>query len=129
MLLKPYDLGCLAHAAYLVADQASGIAAIVDPQRDIDPYLQDASQLGLDIRYTFLTHFHADFLAGPLVLRERVGATVCLGLALRPTMPFGPFMTANPSNILANHGMTEIAAWVGGLAAWEEMDLDLEVTT
>jgi len=79
MLLKQYYHGCLAHASYLVADEASGIAAIVDPQRDIDQYLQDASQLGLDIRYTFLTHFHADFLAGHLELRERVGATICLG--------------------------------------------------
>ena len=54
MLLKQYYLGCLAHASYLIADEAAGIAAVVDPQRDIDQYLQDASQLGLDIRYTFL---------------------------------------------------------------------------
>ena len=52
MLLTQYSLGCLAHASYLVADEAAGITAIVDPQRDIDQYLQDASQLGLDIRYT-----------------------------------------------------------------------------
>jgi hypothetical protein len=54
MLLKQYYLGCLAHASYLIADEAAGIAAVVDPQRDIDQYLQDASQLGLDLRYTFL---------------------------------------------------------------------------
>jgi len=91
MLLKQYYLGCLAHASYLVADEASGIAAIVDPQRDIDQYLQDASQLGLDIRYTFLTHFHADFLAGHLELRERVGATVCLGARAQADYAFRPF--------------------------------------
>jgi glyoxylase-like metal-dependent hydrolase (beta-lactamase superfamily II) len=79
VLLKQYDLGCLAHASYLIADEASGIAAVVDPQRNIDQYLQDAAQLGLDIRYVFLTHFHADFLAGHLELRERVAATICLG--------------------------------------------------
>jgi glyoxylase-like metal-dependent hydrolase (beta-lactamase superfamily II) len=62
-----------------VADDASGIAASVEPQRDIEQYLQDASQLGLDIRYTILTHFHADFLAAHLDLHERVGATMCLG--------------------------------------------------
>jgi len=66
MLLKPYDLVCLAHASDLVADEAAGITAIVDPQRDINPYLHDASQLGLDIRYPFLTHVHADSLAGHL---------------------------------------------------------------
>jgi hypothetical protein len=52
MLLKPCDLGCLAHASYLGADEAPGIAAIVDPPRGIDQYLQDASPLGLDIRST-----------------------------------------------------------------------------
>ena len=91
MWLKQYYLGCLAHASYLVADEASGIAAIVDPQRDIDQYLQDASQLGLDIRYTFLTHFHADFLAGHLDLRERVGATICLGARAQAEYAFRPF--------------------------------------
>lgn len=91
MLLKQYYLGCLAHASYLVADEVAGIAAIVDPQRDIDQYLQDASQLGLDIRYTFLTHFHADFLAGHLELRERVGATICLGARARADYAFRPF--------------------------------------
>lgn len=79
MLLTQYDLGCLAHASYLIADEASGIAAVVDPQRNIDQYLQDAARLGLDIRYVFLTHFHADFLAGHLELCECVGATICLG--------------------------------------------------
>ena len=91
MLLKQYYLGCLAHASYLIADEVAGIAAIVDPQRDIDQYLQDASQLGLDIRYTFLTHFHADFLAGHLELRERVGATICLGARAQADYAFRPF--------------------------------------
>jgi glyoxylase-like metal-dependent hydrolase (beta-lactamase superfamily II) len=91
MLLKQYYLGCLAHASYLIADEAAGIAVIVDPQRDIDQYLQDASRLGLDIRYTFLTHFHADFLAGHLELRERVGATICLGVRAQADFAFRPF--------------------------------------
>ena len=91
MLLKQYYLGCLAHASYLIADETAGIAVVVDPQRDIDQYLQDASQLGLDIRYTFLTHFHADFLAGHLELRERVGATICLGARAQADYEFRPF--------------------------------------
>jgi glyoxylase-like metal-dependent hydrolase (beta-lactamase superfamily II)/rhodanese-related sulfurtransferase len=91
MLLKQYYLGCLAHASYLIADEAAGIAVIVDPQRDIDQYLQDASRLGLDIRYTVLTHFHADFLAGHLELRERVGATICLGVRAQADFAFRPF--------------------------------------
>lgn len=79
MFLKQYYLGCLAHASYLVADEGSKEAAIVDPQRDIEQYLQDASAGGYTIKYVILTHFHADFLAGHIELRNRVGATIVLG--------------------------------------------------
>ena len=64
MLLKQYYLGCLAHASYLIADEATGTAVVVDPHRDIDQYLHDTTSHGWHIDYVFLTHFHADFLAG-----------------------------------------------------------------
>ena len=73
MILKQYYLGCLAHASYLLGDEASSIAVIVDPQRDIQQYLADAEKFGLQIRHVFLTHFHADFIAGHLELRDRWG--------------------------------------------------------
>lgn len=79
MILKQYYLGCLAHASYLIADESTGEAAIVDPQRDIDQYLADAKEHNLTIRYVILTHFHADFLAGHIELRNRAGATIVLG--------------------------------------------------
>ena len=79
MVLKQYYLGCLAHASYLIADEASGRAAVVDPQRDVEQYLADADELGCRIGHVFLTHFHADFVAGHLELRERAGATIHLG--------------------------------------------------
>jgi hydroxyacylglutathione hydrolase len=79
MLLKQYYLGCLAHASYLLGDEASSTAIIVDPQRDIQQYLADAGTFGLQIRHVFLTHFHADFVAGHLELRDRCGATIHLG--------------------------------------------------
>jgi hydroxyacylglutathione hydrolase len=79
MILKQYYLGCLAHASYLVADQAGGRAAVIDPQRDIEQYLADAEQLGCTIGHVFLTHMHADFIAGHLELRDRAGATIHLG--------------------------------------------------
>ena len=79
MFLKQYYLGCLAHASYLIADEASASAIVVDPQRDIQQYLDDAEQLGVQIRHVFLTHFHADFLAGHLELRDRCGADIRLG--------------------------------------------------
>ncbi len=79
MILKQYYLGCLAHASYLLGDEGSSTAIIVDPQRDIQQYLADAGELGLEIRHVFLTHFHADFVAGHLELRDRCGATIHLG--------------------------------------------------
>jgi len=79
MILKQYYLGCLAHASYLVADETSHVAAVVDPQRDVDQYLVDAASSGVEIRYVFLSHFHADFVAGHLELRDRVGAEICIG--------------------------------------------------
>jgi len=79
MILKQYYLGCLAHASYLVGDEESSTAIIVDPQRDIQQYLMDAEKYGLQIRHVFLTHFHADFVAGHLELRDRCGATIHLG--------------------------------------------------
>ncbi len=79
MILEQHYLGCLSHASYFVADERSRIAAVVDPQRDIDRYLQAAERSGCQIRHVFLTHLHADFIAGHLELRERVGATIHLG--------------------------------------------------
>src|SRR5579862_8634705 len=79
MILKQYYLGCLAHASYLLGDEASATAIVVDPQRDIQQYLADAEKSGLQIRHVFLTHFHADFVAGHLELRDRCGAKIHLG--------------------------------------------------
>jgi rhodanese-related sulfurtransferase/glyoxylase-like metal-dependent hydrolase (beta-lactamase superfamily II) len=79
MILKQYYLGCLAHASYLLGDEQSGTAVVVDPQRDIHQYVADAANFGLQIRHVFLTHFHADFLAGHLELRDACGAAIHLG--------------------------------------------------
>jgi len=79
VILKQFYLNCLAHASYLVADEATGAAAVVDPQRDVDQYLAFAAEHRLRITHVVLTHFHADFVAGHLELRDRAGATICLG--------------------------------------------------
>jgi hydroxyacylglutathione hydrolase len=91
VLLKQYYLGCLAHASYLIGDEKTGTAVIVDPQRDIDQYLQDASQHHFQIKHVFLTHFHADFLAGHIELRDRVGAEICLGAKAQADFDFRSF--------------------------------------
>jgi hydroxyacylglutathione hydrolase len=90
MILKQYYLGCLAHASYLIGDEASATAIIVDPQRDIQQYLADAESHGLHIRHVFLTHFHADFVAGHLELRDRCGATIHLGSRAQAEYKFVP---------------------------------------
>ena len=81
LYLKQHYLGCLSHASYLVGDTASGIAAVVDPQRDISIYLDDAKAHGLTIKYVIETHFHADFLSGHLELAEACGAEIIFGKA------------------------------------------------
>lgn len=90
MIVKQFYLNCLAHASYLIGDEEAGIAAVVDPQRDIDRYLEFASEHGLRIAHVFLTHFHADFLAGHLEFRNRTGAAIYLGAAARAEYPFRP---------------------------------------
>ncbi|HVW00453.1 MAG TPA: MBL fold metallo-hydrolase, partial [Planctomycetaceae bacterium] len=90
MKLKQYYLGCLAHASYMIADERTKIAAIVDPQRDIGQYLADAEEQGLKIEHVFLTHFHADFLAGHIELREKTGAKIYLGSRAKADYPFVP---------------------------------------
>jgi len=90
MLLQQFYLNCLAHASYLIGDEASRTAAVVDPQRDIDQYVAFADAHGLTIRHVFLTHLHADFLAGHLELRDRTGATIYLGDAASAEYAFTP---------------------------------------
>jgi len=85
MILKQYYLGCLAHASYLLGDAT---AIVVDPQRDIQQYLKDAETFGLQIRHVFLSHFHADFVAGHLELRDRCGATIHLGAQAKAEYAF-----------------------------------------
>jgi len=90
MILKQYYLGCLAHASYMIVDEKTKTAAVVDPQRDIDQYLKDAEENGWSIRHVFLTHFHADFLAGHIELRDRVGAKIYLGARAEAEYDFVP---------------------------------------
>src|SRR5882762_1898554 len=90
MILHQFYLNCLAHASYLVGDETTGDAAVVDPQRDIDQYLAFAEAHGLRIGHVILTHLHADFIAGHLELRDRAGATIYLGAAAKAEYAFTP---------------------------------------
>ena len=88
MILKQYYLGCLAHASYLIVDERTKQAIVVDPQRDIEQYLRDVQQGGYAIQSVVLTHFHADFLAGHIELRNRAGARIMMGARAQAEFDF-----------------------------------------
>jgi hydroxyacylglutathione hydrolase len=90
MILKQFYLNCLAHASYLIGDEQTDLAAVVDPQRDVDQYLAFAADHHLRIAHVLLTHFHADFIAGHVELRDRTGATIYLGAAATAEYAFVP---------------------------------------
>jgi glyoxylase-like metal-dependent hydrolase (beta-lactamase superfamily II) len=88
MIFKPFYLGCLAHGSYLIGD--GGEAAVVDPQRDVEQYLEEARAQGLTIRHIIETHLHADFVSGHLELARRTGATIHIGHLAGATFPHRP---------------------------------------
>ncbi|HEU0252439.1 MAG TPA: MBL fold metallo-hydrolase [Pyrinomonadaceae bacterium] len=77
MFFKQFYLGCLAHASYLIG--SDGAAVVVDPQRDVDEYLEEASAQGLRIKYVIETHLHADFVSGHQEIAARTGAQIVFG--------------------------------------------------
>jgi len=85
MHFQQFYLGCLAHASYLIAD--GGEAVVVDPQRDVDQYLDAARTLGVAIRYVLETHLHADFVSGHRELAERSGAEIVFGAKANAAFP------------------------------------------
>src|SRR5438094_883 len=81
MRFTQYYLDCLSQASYLIGDDTTGRAVVVDPRRDVQEYLDDAAGAGLRIEYVIETHLHADFLSGHLEVAEATGATVIYGSA------------------------------------------------
>lgn len=77
MTVEQLYTGCLSEAAYFISSE--GEAAVVDPLRDIEVYLQMAEEKGVKIKYIFETHFHADFVSGHLDLAAKTGATIIYG--------------------------------------------------
>lgn len=81
MIFEQYYLDCLSHASYLVGDETTGRAVVVDPQRDVAIYVRDAEEHGLTIERVIETHVHADFLSGHLELAAATGAVISYGEA------------------------------------------------
>ena len=85
MYFKQFYLNCLAHASYLIG--SDGEAAVVDPQRDVDQYLDEAAAQNLKIKYVIETHLHADFVSGHRELAARSGAQIIFGSQAEATIP------------------------------------------
>jgi glyoxylase-like metal-dependent hydrolase (beta-lactamase superfamily II)/rhodanese-related sulfurtransferase len=85
MFIKQLYTGCLSEAAYYV--ESKGEAAIIDPMRDIDEYLQLANERKTKIKYIFETHFHADFVSGHIDLSEATGAPIVYGPGTETKFP------------------------------------------
>lgn len=83
MKVEQIYTGCLAQGAYYI--QCSGEAAIIDPLRELTPYLERAEKDGVKIKYIFETHFHADFVSGHLTLAEKTGAPIIYGQNANPS--------------------------------------------
>src|SRR5205823_14516409 len=83
--IEHFYLGCLAHASYLVSSE--GIAAVIDPQRDVEIYLDAAKQKNLKLDHIIETHLHADFVSGHHELAERIGARLYIGQRSGDTFP------------------------------------------
>ena len=88
MKLIQYYLDCLSHASYLIGDESTGRAVVVDPQRDVSEYLADAEKLGMRIELVIETHFHADFLSGHLELAAATGAQIVYSDVAQPEFAF-----------------------------------------
>ncbi|MFH6604434.1 rhodanese-like domain-containing protein [Maribacter algicola] len=82
MKIEQIYTGCLAHAAYYIEN--NGVAAVFDPLREVQPYLDRAKKDNAKIKYVFETHFHADFVSGHLDLRKKAGSQIVFGPGAKP---------------------------------------------
>jgi glyoxylase-like metal-dependent hydrolase (beta-lactamase superfamily II)/rhodanese-related sulfurtransferase len=82
MIIQQIYTGCLAHGAYII--ESKGEAAVIDPLREFEPYIEKAREMGANIKYILETHFHADFVSGHLDLAKHTGATIVYGPTAKP---------------------------------------------
>jgi glyoxylase-like metal-dependent hydrolase (beta-lactamase superfamily II)/rhodanese-related sulfurtransferase len=82
MKIEQIYTGCIAHAAYYI--ESNGVAAVFDPLREVQPYIDRAKKDKATIKYVFETHFHADFVSGHLDLRKKTGAEIVFGPTAKP---------------------------------------------
>ncbi|MFB8031469.1 rhodanese-like domain-containing protein [Streptomyces sp. NPDC056004] len=87
MFFAQYYLDCLSQASYMIADQRTGQAVVIDPRRDVSEYLADATAHGFTVVGVINTHFHADFVAGHLEMADETGAWIAYGRRAKTEYP------------------------------------------
>src|SRR5690348_9492623 len=126
MILTQHYLACLSHASYLIGDETSGRAVVVDPRRDIDVYLKEAEEHGLRIERVIETHVHADFVSGHLELAARTGAAISYGAGADVAYPIDALVDGQ--RLALGEVVLEIAATPGHtpesicIVVWEHAD-------
>ena len=116
MNIEQIYTGCLAQGAYYI--ESNGEAVIIDPLREVQPYIDRAEQDGAKIKYILETHFHADFVSGHLTLAEKTGATIVYGPTAKPSFDAH---VAEDGEILKVGDLSIVEVyWCGGvfLSAW-----------
>ena len=111
MIFTQLYLSCLSHASYLVGDETTGRAVVVDPRRDIGVYLENAAAQGLTIERVIETHVHADFLSGHLELAAATGAVISYGEGADVEFPME--VVRDGQRLLLGEVMLEILATPG----------------
>ena len=86
MNIEQIYTGCLAQGAYYIT--SNGEAAIIDPLRETQPYLERLQKDGVKLKYIFETHFHADFVSGHVDLAKKTGAAIVYGPNAKPEFEF-----------------------------------------
>ena len=126
MILTQHYLACLSHASYVIGDETTGRAVVVDPRRDVGVYLDEAAERGLRIERVIETHIHADFLSGHLELADRTGTVICYGAGADVGFPIEPLQDGQRLSlgevtleILATPGHTPESICV---VVWEHPD-------
>jgi hydroxyacylglutathione hydrolase len=128
MIFEQYELGCLSLFSYLIGDETTGRAVVIDPQRDVSGYIADAERLGLRIERVIETHFHADFLSGHLELADATGAVISYGDEARAEFAIDPL--AHGQRLSLGDVMLEIRHTPGhtpesiSIVVWEHADDD-----
>src|SRR5688500_2446629 len=128
MFFRQYQLSCLSLFSYLIGDETTGRAVVIDPQRDVSQYLDDARDNALQIERVIETHFHADFLSGHLELAAATNAVISYGDAA--VADFAIDRLANGQRLSLGDVMLEIRHTPGhtpesiSIVVWEHSDDD-----